>query len=74
MKFKKPKSLAYDLEEVAIQAREIETGKQRPEILTNRIAEAIKADLKEQLFWAGGIEELPPANLPKSKQPVSKSV
>ena len=74
IKFKAPKQLLFDMEEIAIQAREIETGKKRPEILTNRVAVAIEADLKEQLFWAGGIEELPPAKVPKSKQPVSKSV
>ena len=63
MKFKMPKCLQFDLQEIQIRAREIETGQQRPAILRNRVAEAIEHELAEQLFFSGGIEELPEPTL-----------
>ena len=52
MKFKVPRCLAQDMDEIHLRAREIETGQERPHILKNRLSEAIAHMEAQRLFEA----------------------
>ena len=56
MKFKVPKCLSQDLDEIHLRAREIETGQERPRILKNRRSAEIAHAEALRLFEG---EELP---------------
>ena len=56
MKFKVPKCLSQDLDEIHLRAREIETGQERPRILKNPLA-ATLAHIEAKRLYEG--EELP---------------
>ena len=56
MKFKVPRCLSNDMDEIHVRAREIETGQARPRILKNPFAAKL-AHMEAQRLFEG--EELP---------------
>ena len=50
MKFKVPRCLAKDMDELHVRAREIETGQERPRILKNPLAATLAHIEAQRLF------------------------